>query len=114
LASIIQAEQPDLMLGRVFFHLAHHARDLGIPDPIAGRSRRHVMIRHCKRETGLRNRRTALRKPAEGVKGAFMHVMAIHPEQRITVLAAHNFVCGPKLIDQGFGLSHAEICRRVT
>src|ERR1700688_1749164 len=42
-----------------------------------------------------------------------MHVMAIHPKQRITVLAPHNFVCDPKLIDQGLGFSHAEGRRRV-
>ena len=39
------------------------------------------MIRHPEGETGLRNRRTALRQPAEGVERAFMDVMAIDPEQ---------------------------------
>ena len=111
LPPIVEAEQLDPMLGGVFIHLAHHARDLGIADAVAGRSRRHVMIRHAERETGLRNRRAALRQPAEGVKRAFMHVMAIHPEQRIAVLAAHDFVRGPQVYRSGFGL---QSCRKRT
>ena len=75
---------------------------------VARRSRRHVMIRHAEGETGLRNRHTALGQPAEGVERAFMHVMAIHPEQRIAVLAAHDLVRGPKFIDQGLGFGHAK------
>ena len=109
----LQAEQLDPMLGGVFIHLAHHARNLRIADLVAGRSRRHVMIRHAEGETGLGNRHAALRQPAEGVKRAFMDVVAIDPEQRIAVLAAHDFVRGPKFIDQGLGFSHAGSGRRV-
>ncbi len=109
---IIQAEQTDPVLGRVLLDLAHHARDLGIPDPVAGPTRRHVMIRHSERETRLRNRRATLRQPAEGVKGTFMHVMAINPEQRLAVIATHNFVRHPKFIDRGLGIGHVErLCR---
>src|SRR5271169_5953262 len=80
LPPIVQAEQPDVVLGRVLFDLAYHVRDFRIPDLVSGPAGRYVMIGHTERETRLRNRRTALRQPAEGVKGAFMHVMAIDPK----------------------------------
>ena len=35
-----------------------------------------------------------------------MHVMAVDPEQRLAVLAAHDLVGRPELVDQGLGLVH--------
>jgi len=63
---------------------------------VARRSRRHVVIRHTECETGSRNRHTGSASRLKAWKGAFMHVMAIHPQQRIAVLAAHDLVRGPK------------------
>ena len=35
-----------------------------------------------------------------------MYIMPIDPEQRGSVVAAHNFVRRPQLVDQGQGLTH--------
>ena len=38
-----------------------------------------------------------------------MHVVAVDPEQRLAVLAAHDLVRRPQLVDQGSRVVHARI-----
>ena len=43
----------------------------------------------------------------EGVKRALVHVMAVDPQQRRAVFAAHDLVRRPELIDDGLQSAHA-------
>ena len=54
-------------------------------------------------QAGLSHRRAAFREPVEGVKGAFVHIVAVDPEQRFPLLAFGDRVRGPQLIDQVSG-----------
>ena len=57
LPRIVQPEQFDMVLRRIFLDLAHHPRDLGIGDILSRPARRHVMVGHPEGQAGLRNRR---------------------------------------------------------
>ena len=67
---------------------------------------RHVMVGHAEGQAGLGDRHAPLRQLAEGVERALMDVMAVDPEQRLAVLAPHDLVGGPELVDDGLGLVH--------
>ncbi len=103
LARIVEAEQLDAVLGRVLLDLPHHARQLGIGDVAPRAARRHVMVGDAEGQPGLGDRHAALGQLAEGMERALVHVVAIDPEQRLAVLATHDLVGGPELVDQGFG-----------
>jgi hypothetical protein len=64
------------------------------------------MIRNTERQTGLRDRATARLHLTESMERAFMHIVAIDPEQGRPVVAPHDLVRGPQLVDQGLGLTH--------
>jgi hypothetical protein len=108
LAGIVDAEQLDVVSGRVLLELAHHVRDLGIGDGATRAAGGHIVIGDAKGETRLRHHGTALGDLTETLKRAFVHVVAVHPEQRLAILAAHDLVRGPELVDQGLRCSHAE------
>ena len=95
LARIVEAEQPDAVLFGVVLDLAHHARDLGIGDVVTRTARRHVMIGHAEGQPGLRHLDAAFAKLGEGVKRAFMDVVAVHPQQRLAVVAPHDLMGVP-------------------
>ena len=109
LSRVVQSEQPDRVLGRIVLDLPHHARDLGIGDIVTRAAGRNVMVGDREGQAGLGHAGTALRQPGECVKGAFMHVMAVDPEQQLAVLAAHDLVRRPQLVDQGARVVHARI-----
>ncbi len=85
LSRVVQSEQPDPVLRRILLDLPHHARDLGIGDIVTRAAGRNVMVGDREGQAGLGHAGTALRQPGECVKGAFMHVMAVDPEQRLAV-----------------------------
>jgi hypothetical protein len=89
------------MLGGVFFERTHHARDLGIVDDAPRAARRDIMIGDSEGEAWLGDPRAARFELAEGVERSFMHVMAVDPQQRLAVVAPHDLVRRPKLVEQG-------------
>src|SRR5215510_1458411 len=94
------------MLGGVFFERTHHARDLGIVDDAPRAARRDIMIGDSEGEAWLGDPRAARFELAEGVERSFMHVMAVDPQQRLAVVAPHDLVGCPKLVEQGQRLAH--------
>ena len=106
LARIAQAEQRDAVFRCIGFEVAHHRRDLRVGDRLAAPACRHVMIGNPEGELRLGGRTAARFHLAEGVKRAFVHVVAVDPEQGRGVLAARDLVRGPELVDQGTGLAH--------
>ena len=54
------------------------------------------MVGHPEGQTRLGDLDAALGQLAEGVKRALMNVVTVDPEQRLTVLAAHDLVGWPK------------------
>ncbi len=113
LPGIADPEQPDAVLGAVLLDLPHHAGDLGIGNIRAGAARRHIVVGDAEGQAGLGHRRAAIGELAERVHGAFVHIMAIDPEQRLAVLAPQDLMGGPELVDQGLGLVHAR-CRALS
>jgi len=109
LAWIAQAEQRDAIVAGVRLEVAHHRSDLGIGNPAVPAAGRHVVIGHAERELWLCDTPSARFHLAESMKGAFVHVMAVDPEERSPVVAAHNLMCRPKLVDQGLGIAHHPI-----
>ena len=109
LPGVVQPEQPDPVLRRIVLDLPHHARDFGIGDMVTRAAGRNVMIGDREGQAGLGDARTPLRQPGEGMKGAFMHVMAVDPEQRLAVLAPHDLMRRPQLVDQGARVVHARL-----
>ena len=65
------------------------------------------MIRNREREARLGHLGTAFPQPAEGMKGAFVNVVTINPEQGLAVLATHNLVHRPHLVEQSLRFPHA-------
>ncbi len=106
LARIRKPKQGYAVLGGVFVQRAHHARDLGIVDDAPGAARGDIMIRDTEGETWLGDPRAARLELAEGVERSFMHVMAVDPQQRLAVVAPHDLVGRPKLVEQGQRLAH--------
>src|SRR5262245_42584358 len=96
----------DAVLGGVFLERAHHARDLWIIDDAPRAARRDIMIGDSEGETWLGDLRAARLELAEGVERSFMHVMAVDPQQRLAVVAPHDLVGRPKLVEQGQRLAH--------
>ena len=72
-------------------------------------ARRNVVVGDAEGQAGLGDRRAALREPAEGVERAFVDVVAVDPEQRLAVVAAHDLVGRPQLVEQGQRLVHADM-----
>jgi hypothetical protein len=107
LPRVVQPEQLHAVLCGVLLDLAHHARELGDGNVRARAARRYVVIGDAEGEPGLGHRNAPLGKLAEGVERAFVHVMAVDPQQRVAILAAHNLVGRPDLVDDGLGPIHA-------
>ena len=107
LPGIVQPEQLDAMLCRIFLDLAHHPRELGIGDILPRAAGRHVMVGHAEGQARLGDLDAALGQLAEGVERTLMNVVTVDPEQRLAVLAADDLVGGPELVDDGLGLVHA-------
>ncbi len=103
LPGIVQAEQRDAAFRRIRFEIAHHGSDLGIGDAGGAPVRRHVMIGDAEGEPRFGHGAPARFHLAEGVERAFVHVMAVDPEQRGAVLAARDLMRRPQLVDQGAG-----------
>ena len=53
------------------------------------------------------HRAATLLQLTESEERAFVHIVAIDPEQRGAILVPRNFVRRPKLVDKGFGFAHA-------
>ena len=64
------------------------------------------MIGDGEGEVWFGDRSASLLHLAESMKRAFVHVMAIDPEQRRAVVAAHDLMRSPQLVDQGLGFAH--------
>ena len=107
LSRIVEPEQLDAVLGRVLLDLPHHARHLGIGDVAPRAARRHVVVGDAEGQARLGDRHAALGQLAEGVERALVHIMPVHPKQRLAILAPHDLVGGPNLVDDRLGLVHA-------
>ena len=107
LACVAQAEQGDRVVRRIRFEIAHHGGDLGIGDTGRPAARRHVVVRDAESQGGLSNGASARLHLAEGVERALMHEMPVDPQQRGAVLAPHDLMRRPQLVDQGLRLAHA-------
>src|SRR5215471_14437305 len=106
LARIRKPKQGDAVLGGVFLEGTHHARDLGIVDDAPRAARRDIMIGDSEGETWLGDPRAARLELAESVERSLMHVMAVDPQQRLAVIAPHDLVGRPQLVEQGQRLAH--------
>ncbi len=106
LARIVEAEQYDAVRRRVGLERAHHRRDFGIGDRPVAAARRHIVIGDAEGELRLGDVAPARAHLAEGMERAFMHVMAIDPEERGAVLARHDRVRRPQFVDQGLRCVH--------
>ena len=106
LTRIAQTEQRYMAFSRIGLKIAHHSCDFGIGDGVIAAACRYVMIRNTERQSGLRDRATARLHLTESMERAFMHIVAIDPEQGRPVVAPHDLVRGPQLVDQGLGLTH--------
>src|SRR5262249_59432972 len=101
LARIVETEQRYLVLGGIFLERAHHAGDVGVGNCAPRPARRNVMVGHPEGETWLGNTRAACLELAEGIERSLMHVVAIDPQQRLAVVAPHDLVGRPQLVEQG-------------
>src|SRR5262249_3770789 len=99
----------DVIVAGVRLEVAHHGRDLGIGNPAVPAARRHIMIGDAKGELWLCDTPSASFHLAKSVKRALMDVMPINPEEAGSVVAPHNFMRGPELVDQGLGIAHGPI-----
>ena len=106
LARIAQAEQRDAVIRRIGLEIGHHGGDLRIGDAGGAAVGGDVMVGDGESEPRLGHLAPARLQLAEGVERAFMHVMAVDPEQRGAVLAAGDLVRRPQLVDQGLRLAH--------
>ncbi len=106
LTRIAQAEQTDAVCGGVGLEIGDHRRDRRIGDRAVAGVGRHVMIGNAEGEPRLGHRTSALLHLREGEERAFMHIMAVDPEQRGAVLAPRDLVRGPELVDEGLGFAH--------
>ena len=57
------------------------------------------MVRDCKGEARFGHRFASLIQSREGVKRALVHIVAIDPQQRVAILAAHDLVRRPHLVE---------------
>ena len=107
LPAIVEPEQSNVLIGGIFFELADHARDFGIGNGLAAAARRHIVVGDAERQSRLGNRCAPFGKPAEGVKRAFVHIVAIDPQQALAV-ALHDFVARPEFVEEGQRRIHAD------
>ena len=107
LARIAEAEEVNVAGPRVGIEIADYRRNLGIGNGAVAAARRHVMIGDAEGQARLRQRAAARPHLREGVKRAFMHIMAIDPEEHGAVLAPRDLVRRPQLVDEGLRLAHA-------
>ncbi len=116
LARIVEAEQRDAVARRVVHQLADHAGDLGIGNVLARTARgdRPVV---GERQVGPASgdRGAAVGELGEGVERSFVHIMAVHPEERVAVLGPQDLVRRPQLVDQGLRFVHGarQVLRRI-
>jgi 2-methylisocitrate lyase-like PEP mutase family enzyme len=101
LPGIVWPEQCDAVPRGVVSDLSHHAGDVGIGDVMPWAAGGNVVVSNGEGEAGLGNGRTALRQLAEGMEGAFVHKMAVDPQQRLAILVAQDFVSCPDLVKEG-------------
>ncbi len=106
LPRVAQAEQSDVIVAGIGLEVAHHRGNLGIGNSLVASARWHVVIGDAKGELWLCDTPSTLFHLAESVKRAFVYIMSINPEERGSVIAAHNLMHGPKLVDQGLGIAH--------
>ena len=64
-------------------------------------ARRHVVVGDAERQIGPRDGQTRARDLGEGVMRAFVHEMAVDPQQRVAVLLREDDVGVPELVEQG-------------
>jgi hypothetical protein len=72
------------------------------------------MVGNAESQSGLSDRDAAFGKLGESVKRTFMDVMAVYPQQRLAVVAPHDFMGAPQLVDDGLRLAHAFPDRALT
>src|SRR5476649_681368 len=107
LPGIVQSEQLDAVLCRIFFDLAHHPGEFRIGDIPPRPACRHIMVRNAEGQAWLRDLNASLGQLAKCVEGTLMNIVTVNPEQRLAVLAADDLMGGPELVDDGLGLVHA-------
>src|SRR5262245_43510127 len=107
LAGVVDPEQGYAMLRGVVLKRTHHAGNIGIIDDAPRAARGDIMIGDSEGEASFGHARAACLEMAESVERPFMHEMAIDPQQRLAVLASHDFVRRPQLIEQGQRGIHA-------
>jgi len=95
LPRIVQPEEMDAVLRSVRLEIAHHRRNLRIGDLAVAPARRHVMIGDAEGKARLGDLASALSHFAESVKGAFVHIVPVDPEQRSAVFAARDLMRRP-------------------
>ena len=99
LAGIVEPEQGNAVLGGVFLERAHHARNVGVVDDAPRAARGDIMIGDSKGAARLGHARAARLELAERVERSLMHKMAVDPQQRFAVLALHDLVGRPRLVE---------------
>ena len=58
------------------------------------------MVCNRERQSRLGHARLPRLQLGEGLKRAFVNVVPIHPEQRFPVVAMHDLVRGPELVEE--------------
>ncbi len=110
LTQIAKPKELDAVFRSVVFKRPHHRRDLGIGDRAAAAARRHVMVGDAEGQRGLGHRATALMHLRKRMERSFMHIVAVDPEQRRSVLAPGDLVRRPQFVDQSLRLAHTGRC----
>src|ERR1700738_2845557 len=67
------------------------------------------MVRDCKGEARFRRRFASLAQSCEGMKRALVHIVAVNPQQRFAIFAAHDLVRRPHLVEQGSRLVYGSL-----
>ena len=100
LAGVVEAEQPELMALRIVAQLHDHALDGGIDAIEIALAGRDVMILDAEGQVRPRQLGAARLQLVEGVERAFMQEMPVDPEQALPVLALHDDMRVPDLVEQ--------------